>query len=221
MPRASARPLLFGHPFSSYTWKTMIALDESGIACDFRSLEEPENGAELARHWPRGSFPLLLDGEQAVWEASIIAEYGQAMLGGRPLIPTDPKTALDVRFLDRIFDHHVMAPMQAIVSEHLPFITKTPDEGRITRARMQLDQVYGWLEERAGHGWACGEAFTLADCAAAPALFYADWVHPFAGRFPRLHAYRARLLARPSVARAVEAARPYRSYFPLGAPDRD
>jgi glutathione S-transferase len=89
-------------------------------------------------------------------------------------------------------------------------------------ARTALDTAYGWLEQRlAGRTWAAGEHFSMADCAAAPSLFYADWVHQIGARYPNVSAYRARLCARPSFARAVEEARPYRHYFPLGAPDRD
>ena len=124
--------------------------------------------------------------------------------------------------LDRIFDNAVMTPMQSVVAEHLPFITETPDPNRIARARTALDQVYPWLDARlAGRRWAAGEDFTLADCSGAPSLFYADWVQPIPDELETLKQYRARLLARPSVARVVDEARPYRSYFPLGAPDRD
>ena len=124
--------------------------------------------------------------------------------------------------LDRLFDNHVMTPTQSIVAEHLPFITSTPDEGRIARARSALDKVYPWLDAwLTGRDWAAGGEFTLADCAGAPSLFYADWVHPIPEQFGTLKAYRKRVLGRPSVARAVEEARPYRHLFPLGAPDRD
>jgi glutathione S-transferase len=124
--------------------------------------------------------------------------------------------------LDRIFDNNVMAPTQAVVAEHLPFITQTPDERRIERARSSLDKIYPWLDARlTGREWAAGEDFTLADCAGAPSLFYADWVQPIPDELTSLKAYRARVLARPSVARAVDEARPYRHLFPLGAPDRD
>jgi len=124
--------------------------------------------------------------------------------------------------LDRIFDNHVMTPIQAIVSEHLPFITEKPDEARIARARAALDKVYPWLDSRlAGRQWAAGEEFTVADCAGAPSLFYADWVQRIPEALGSLKAYRARVLARPSVARVVDEARPYRALFPLGAPDRD
>ena len=92
----------------------------------------------------------------------------------------------------------------------------------MAEARRALDTAYAWLETRLdGRTWAAGESFTMADCAAAPSLFYADWVHQIGPDFPQLRAYRSRLLARPSFARAVEEARPYRPNFPLGAPDRD
>ena len=124
--------------------------------------------------------------------------------------------------LDRIFDNHVMTPTQAIVAEHLPFMTEAPDANRIARARAALDKVYPWLDTQlAGRSWAAGDAFSLADCAAAPSLFYADWVQPIPEDLRALKDYRARVLARPSVARAVDEARPYRHFFPLGAPDRD
>lgn len=216
--------ILYGHPFSSYTWKVTIALAEKGLDYALRSLDpaQPEHAAELTAHWPPGKFPLLVDGPAVVAESSIIIEHLDLYHGGPRLLPADPVTALDVRALDRIFDNHVMANMQAIVAEHLPFIAAAPDTMRIDRARTALDVIYGWLEGRlAGDGWACGDMFTLADCAAAPALFYADWVHPIAQDHGRLRAYRARLLARPSVTSAVDAARPYRHLFPLGAPDRD
>jgi glutathione S-transferase len=124
--------------------------------------------------------------------------------------------------LDRIFDNHVMTPVQSIVAEHLPFITQTPDEARIARSRSALDKIYPWLDARLqNRRWAAGEDFTLADCAAAPSLFYADWVQPIPEELPTLRAYRTRALARPSVARVIDEARPYRHLFPLGAPDRD
>lgn len=213
---------LFGHPFSSYSWKAQIALDEKGIAFDYRNVDpsQPENGAELRRLWPLGKFPLLTDGDRVVFESTAIIEYLEARCGAQ-LIPADPLAAVKVRMLDRVFDNHVMTPMQQVVADAL-----RPEEQRdphgVAQARAALDAIYPWLDARAGASeWAVGDSFTLADCAAAPALFYADWVHPFGKRWPALAAYRARLLARPSVARAVEGARPYRQYFPLGAPDRD
>ena len=211
---------LFGHPFSSYTWKALIALYESDTPFTFRNIagnEFPENEAAFLEHWPVGKFPLLVDDGVPVMESSIIVEHVAPAL-----IPDDRDLALEVRMLDRIFDNHVMTPVQAIVAEHLPFITQTPDEARIARARASLDKVYPWLDARlAGRRWAAGENFTLADCAGAPSLFYADWVHPIPEALTSLKGYRARALARPAVARVVDEARPYRHLFPLGAPDRD
>jgi glutathione S-transferase len=211
---------LFGHPFSSYTWKALIALYESDTPFTFRNIagnEFPENEAAFLEHWPVGKFPLLVDDGVPVMESSIIVEHVAPAL-----IPDDHDLALEVRMLDRIFDNHVMTPVQAIVAEHLPFITQTPDEARIARARASLDKVYPWLDARlAGRRWAAGENFTLADCAGAPSLFYADWVHPIPEGLTSLKGYRARALARPSVARVVDESRPYRHLFPLGAPDRD
>ena len=211
---------LFGHPFSSYTWKALIALYESDTPFTFRNIagnEFPENEAAFLEHWPVGKFPLLVDDGVPVMESSIIVEHVAPAL-----VPDDHDLALEVRMLDRIFDNHVMTPVQAIVAEHLPFITQTPDEARIARARASLDKVYPWLDARlAGRRWAAGENFTLADCAGAPSLFYADWVHPIPEGLTSLKGYRARALARPAVARVVDEARPYRHLFPLGAPDRD
>lgn len=213
---------LFAHPFSSYSWKVLIALYERGIAFNYRMMEDEGNGAALKAAWPVGKFPLLVDEGRPVAESSIIIEtLDDARFGDAPrMIPEDRAQALEVRFMDRVFDNHVMSPMQAIVNEYI-FDRSNPDRARIGRAEGALDTVYDWLEARLdADGWAAGERFSLADCAAAPALFYADWVREI-GERPRLKAYRARLLARPSVNRCVEDARPYRGYFPPGAPDRD
>ena len=163
-----------------------------------------------------------MDGERTIVETSIIIEYLQLEHPGPiRLLPADPTAALDVRFLDRFFDLYVMEPMQFAVDCALKRIPVKGEEG-LALARERLERAYAWLEGRlAGRTWAAGGDFTLADCAAAPSLFYADWTHRIGETFPMLRAYRARLLARPSFARAVDEARPYRSYFPLGAPDRD
>ena len=211
---------LFGHPFSSYTWKALIALYETGRPFEFRNIagdQYPENEAAFLGHWPVGKFPLLVDDGVPIMESSTIVEHLAPALG-----PDDRELPLEVRMLDRIFDNHVMSPVQAIVAEHLPFVTPTPDEARIARARAALDKVYPWLDSRlAGRQWASGDEFTLADCAGAPSLFYADWVQPIPEELTSLKGYRARALARPSIARVVDEARPYRPLFPLGAPDRD
>lgn len=210
---------LFGHPFSSYTWKALIAFYETDTAFEFRMVgpEHPGNFAALKAAWAMAKFPVLLDGGEPIIEASIIVEHIAPAL-----IPDDRGAARTVRMLDRIFDNHVMANVQAIVSEHLPQLTDEADPRRIDRARAALDLIYAWLNTRlAGQTWAGGDAFTLADCAAAPSLFYAHWVHPIPEGLTELKAYRARLLARPSVARCVDEARPYRHLFPLAVPDQD
>ncbi|MBS0505566.1 MAG: glutathione S-transferase family protein, partial [Proteobacteria bacterium] len=129
--------------------------------------------------------------------------------------------AIEVRMLDRIFDNHVMTNMQRVVNDALrPAERKDAEEVR--QAKAALETAYRWLNGwMEGREWAAADQFSLADCAAAPSLFYADWVHPIPDELTNLKAYRARLLARPSVARAVDEARPYRPLFPLGAPDRD
>jgi glutathione S-transferase len=213
---------LFGHPFSSYTWKALIALYENATPFDFRMLDpdHAENGAEFARLWPLGKFPLLVDGDRAILETTAIIEHLTAFHPGPvPLIPVDPEAAVEVRMLDRIFDNYVMDPMQKIVGDRLR-PDGCGDPFGVEAARAMLDTIYAWLDDRLTDEWAASD-FSLADCAAAPSLFYADWAHPIPETFDNLKAYRARLLARPSVARAVDEARPYRPYFPLGAPDRD
>lgn len=214
---------LYGHPFSSYTWKALIALWEKRLAFIFRSVDpaEPQNGADLARLWPVAKFPLLVEGERVLPETSAIIERLDQIAPEPRLIPSDPDAAIEVRLLDRVFDNHVMSPMQAVVSDALRPAERRDPIG-VADAKAKLVTIYGWLDQRlAGREWAAGDAFTLADCAGAPSLFYADWVQPIGDGFPTLRAYRRRVLARPSVARAVDEARPYRGYFPLGAPDRD
>ncbi len=216
--------VLYGHPFSSYMQKVLVALYENGTPFEARALgtQYPQHNAEWLRRWPLGKFPLLVDGEHNVAETSIIIEYLQLRHPGPVrLLPAEPLAALEVRFLDRFFDLHVMSMMQHAVAGALTGDAVKRREA-VAFAVQKLELAYAWLEgAMAGRSWAAGEAFTLADCAAAPALFFADWTHPIAAAYPTLRAYRARLLARPSFHRAVEEARPYRALFPLGAPDRD
>jgi glutathione S-transferase len=215
---------LYGHRFSSYTQKVLIALYENGVQFEFRGIQPdtPQHAAEWRKRWPLRTFPLLVDGERNVVETSIIIEYLQlAHPGPVRLLPADPMAALDVRFLDRFFDLHVMDAAQHAVNGAITGVAAKREEGLAVSVK-KLDLAYAWLEGHlAGKTWAAGADFTLADCAAAPSLFYADWVHQISEAFPTLRAYRARLLARPSFARAVEDARPFRPLFPLGAPDRD
>lgn len=216
--------VLYGHPFSSYCQKVLIALYENAIAFEFRLLspDELQNGADLVRLWPLRRMPVLVDGTRTVVESSIIVEYLDLHRGGPvKLVPTDPDAALQVRALDRFFDLYVTTPMQKFVFDALrPSDARDPHG--VEEARGLLDTAYRWIEgELRGREWAAPGGFSLADCAAAPALFYADWVHPIPDECSQLRAFRRRLLDRPSFARAVDEARPYRAFFPLGAPDRD
>ncbi len=213
---------LYAHPFSSYCQKVLIALWENEIPFSYRHLEAAGAAGECTALWPLGRFPVLVDDGRTIAESSIIIEHLDLHhTGAVRFLPDDRDAALEVRFMDRFFDNYVMTAMQKPVSEALR-AERARMEETMAEARRALDTAYAWLEERlAGRTWAAGESFSLADCAAAPSLFYADWVHQISADFPQLRRYRSRLLARPSFARAVEEARPYRSYFPLGAPDRD
>lgn len=215
---------LFGHPFSSYTWKALIAVYENDIAITFRMIdgEHPENIERLQAHSPQGKFPLLIDGDRAIFESSTIIEYLQhAHPGETVFVPASFQDALEVRMLDRFFDNYVMNMMQPAVDDAL----RAPEDrcpALVASAMQRLQCSYAWLDKRMqDRDYACGSTFTLADCAAAPALFYADWVCPIGEELDALRRYRRRLLERPSVARCVDDARPYRHLFPLGAPDRD
>ena len=213
---------LYAHPFSSYCQKVLTALYENDTPFTFRMLADAQSAAELEALWPIKRFPVLVDARRTVMEGTIIIEHlGLHHLGPVRLIPVDARAALEVRKMDRIFDNYVMTPMQKIVSDSLRAAEKRDHQG-VAEARAMLDTAYRWLDgAMAGREWAAGDGFSLADCAAAPALFYADWAHPIDRTFANVRAYRQRLLARPSFARAVDEARPYRPLFPLGAPDRD
>jgi len=215
---------LYAHPFSSYCQKVLIALYENALPFEYRMLAVGDEDAlaELTALWPLKKMPIVVDGGRTVAEASIIIEHlGLHHPGPVCLIPEDARAALDVRMMDRFFDNYVMTPMTRIVFDFI----RSPEQRHpptVAESREQLDTAYRWLNTRmAGRRWAAGDAFSLADCAAAPSLFYADWVHPIGDAFPDVRAYRRRLLARPSFARAVDEARPYRPLFPPGAPDRD
>lgn len=211
---------LYGHPFSAFTWKPLIAAYARSVPFAFCAIdpEHPEHAARLSQLSPTGQMPGLVDGDREVVESNAVIEYLDRIGEAAPMIPVDPDAALQARMMADIFDDYVAAPMQRIVAESF-----RPDNGKdplgVAQAHETLDKSYQWLARRTGASWAVGDSFTLADCAAAPALFYADWVHPIPGG--ALGEYRARLLAHPAVARVVDEARPFRAYFPLGAPDRD
>jgi glutathione S-transferase len=218
------QPVLYAHPFASYCWKVLVALYENQTAFTYRSLgpEDPSAATELEALWPLKKFPVLVDAGHPVIESSVIIEYLTLRYPGPVrLIPVDPDEALEARFLDRYFDNYIMTPMSKIVTNQLRPQDQRDSYG-VDEARVALDTAYRWLEGlMAGRTWAAGESFSLADCAAAPALFYADWAHRIEATFPQVRGYRSRLLARPSVARVVDEARPFRQFFPLGAPERD
>ena len=213
-------PKLYGHPFSSYTWKALTGLYEAEVAFEMVVLspDAPDAGARLHALWPLGRFPVLEVDGRALIESSVIVEWAdQRRIKGSPLLPTDPDLALEVRMLDRIFDTLVMTPVQGVVGDRLR-PDGSADPFGVEQAHATLDRIYAWLNARLdGREWAAGPDFSLADISAAPSLFYADWVHPLAGH-AHLAAYLRRLRARPSVARCVEGARPFRQVFPGGVP---
>jgi len=214
---------LYGHPFSSYTQKAKVALYEHGVEFEMLNVdpEFPQNAAEYKRIWPMKRFPVLLDDSIPYFEATIIVEHVDLKFAkGQRLLPSDANEALHTRMMDRFFDNYVMTPSTNIVFSR---IYNNPDafKGFETPEEL-LDRSYDWLEKvMAERTWAAGETFSLADCAAAPSLFYADWTYPIPQACKNVRAYRERLLARPSYERCVEEARPYRHYFPGGAPDQD
>jgi glutathione S-transferase len=215
---------LYAHPFSSYCQKVLVALYENATPFEWRtlSMDDPAPMEELAARWPMRRFPVLIDAGRTIPESTIIIEHLAVHHPGPVrLLPADPAEALEVRFMDRFFDNYVSTPVQKIVFDCFR------DEGErdvrgVADARAMLDTAYAWLDRvMAEREWAAGEHFSLADCGAAPFLFYADWTHRINESFTHVIAYRKRLLARPSFARAVDEARPYRGLFPLGAPERD
>jgi glutathione S-transferase len=213
---------LYAHPFSSYCQKVFTALYENETPFTLAMLDNEKAWASLEQLWPLKRMPVLVDGSRKVIEATIIIEYLTVTYPGSvELVARDPLAALEARTMDRFFDNYVMTPMQKIVGDSLRPSDKRDPRG-VDDARSLLDRAYGWLDGvMADREWGAGSAFSLADCAAAPSLFYADWAHPIGKKFANVQAYRRRLLARPSFARAVDEARPFRPLFPLGAPDRD
>lgn len=212
---------LYGHPCSSYTWKALIALYANGTAFEFRPLggADAADDAFVAAASPQGKFPVLVDGDAVVFEATAIIEHLHLHHPGpAPLLPADPAEAAQVRMIDRVFDNYVMGIMQESVAEAIRLGALSTETRADVEAR--LDRSYRWIEGWLEHYPVSGTVM-LVECAAAPSLFYADWVHPVPDHCPRLKAWRKHLLALPPVARCVDDARPYRAFFPLGAPDCD
>lgn len=212
--------ILYYHPLASYCHKVLVPLYENGttFTAQIVDLMDEESSAELFAIWPVGKFPVIRDTDRnlVVPETSIIIEYlDQFHPGPVRLIPEDIDAARDVRLWDRFFDLYVSTPMQKIVGDRLRAQDTTDDYG-VIEARVNLDGAYDMLEKQlAGKAWAAGDAFSMADCSAAPALFYAECVHPFTPKYPVMAAYFDRLMSRPSVKRVLEEARPYFQYFPF------
>jgi glutathione S-transferase len=223
--------VLWGHPFSSYTWKALIALYANGTKFEFREIDPsvPKFESFTGKAHPSGQFPVLVDGDAIVVETSAIIEHlAVHHPGPAPLIPSDPAEAVAARMIDRVFDNYVMGNMQRVMAAF--FVDKDdpaagglrdePFAPEVAAGKAMLRRAYQWLER-----WLSANKLpphvSLVTCAAAPSLFYADWVEPIPEDCTRLKALRADLLALPEVVRCVEDARPYRAFFPYGAPDRD
>lgn len=207
---------LYAHPFSSYCQKAIMAFYEKGVAFELVMLDGSDPVAsEFAALWPIGRFPVLADGDRLIFDATTIIEYLDARYPEKPLLSRDPDVAVDVRMWDRFFDNYINYPQQRIV-----YAAIGRDAKDDARWQGQLDTAYAYLDRHmAGRDWTAGDAFSLADCAAAPALLYADWTYAIPKTLTNVWAYRDRLLARASYARALDEARQYRHYFPLGAPE--
>jgi glutathione S-transferase len=209
------------HPLSSYCWKALIALHENGASFEpaLLNLGDPaERAAHLAR-WPMGKMPVLSDGArgETVPEASVIIDYIDRYYPGRaPLTPADPDQAWRTRLWDRFFDLHVHNAMQRIVADRIRPAGQQDPFG-LAEARAQLATALAYLESEApSRTWFSGPDFGLADCAAAPALYYANRVQPFTADHAAVRAYLDRLEARPSFARVLKEAEPYFAMFPAG-----
>jgi len=210
---------LYSHPFASFCQKVLIALYENATPFEavLIDLGNPADRAELVRVWRIGKFPVLLDDARGcnVPESSIIIEYlSQYYPGSVALVPRDPDQARETRLLDRFYDLHVSDPMQKIVFNRLRPADQKDALG-VAQARASLDLAYGMIEEQMrGKTWAMGDAFSMADCSAAPALFYANVVHPMGEAFPAAAAYLKRLCERASFARVLREAQPFWVNFP-------
>ena len=212
---------LYYHPLASFCHKALIALYENGIPFEpiIVDLLDETSSAAFRAVWPMAKMPVLRDDarDRTVAEATIVIEYLDAHYPGTTtrFLPADPDGAWQTRMWDRFYDHYVQEPMQKIVTDRLRPAGKNDAYG-VEQAKTSLLQAYEVIEQRmAATPWMMGDAFTLADCAAAPALFYANTVVPFGGQHRKLSAYLGRLMARPSFARVLGEAQPYFTLFPM------
>jgi glutathione S-transferase len=207
---------LYYHPLSSYCHKVLIALYEHDIAFDARliNLGDAADRETLAAHWPHCKFPVLQDHARGrtLPESSVIIEYLDQRCATTPsLMPRSLDKALQVRLWDRFFDLHVQGPLQAFVIDKIQGTQRD-----MSSARATLQTSYGLIDKQLGEApWVASPAFSLADCAAAPALFYTSMLEPMPPQLRHLHAYYERLMNRPSVARVLEEAKPYFHLFPF------
>jgi glutathione S-transferase len=213
---------LHEHPFASYCWKALIALYERDVPFERVQVDDEADRARLAELWPMASMPVLVDEAAgiALPESTIVVEYLDRFGNAPPLIPTEPEAALRARLWDRVIDGRVQTPMQKIVLDNLR-PEGTGDRHGVEEARADLDRIYPVLDEQLrGNDWLAGADFTLADCSAAPGLFYARAVRRWdEDGLADLTRYYEALVARPSVARVIDEARPFRPNFPLPWPD--
>jgi glutathione S-transferase len=206
--------ILYEHPFASYCWKVLIALYERDVPFEPRLVMDAADRERLAGLWPVASIPVLVDGDAVLPESTAIIEHADGHGAAPPLV-----SSAKARLWDRVLDGQVMTPMQKIVADRL-----RPEHARdpygLDEARATLDRAYALLDDRIVDEWLAGPEFSVAECAAAPSLFYARVVHRWdEAALPRLTAYFERLGARASVARVIEEARPYRELFPLPWPE--
>ena len=207
---------LYYHPLAGYCWKALVALYENGTEFEKRVIDlgNPADRSELEAAWPIVKFPVIRDHtrKRDVAESTIVIEYlDHYFPGARPLVPSDFDAAMDVRLWDRVFDNYVNAPMQAYVADRM-----RGSKGDMSAEQSMLEKAYAMIDRRMeGREWVAGAAFSMADCSAVPALFYARTVYPFPAGMGNLVAYFERLMARASVKRVIEEAKPFFKWYPF------
>ncbi len=211
--------VLYGHPFSAYTWKVLIALYAEGTPFEFRIVDadHPDHAEVVRQAGPLAKFPVLADKGNLIFEATSIVEYlSLHRCSNEMIVPTEEDAAIGMRMLDRVFDNYVMGPVQVVVDEYIRH-SKNPDSERISEAKDRLERSYAWLEGWLQYYPPMGR-ITLIECAAAPSLYLAQRVLPIGSEFPVLSRWRKHLLQLPPVARCIEQSKPYEERFPLKPP---
>ncbi len=207
---------LYAHPLSSFSWKVLIALYENETPFELVTVDQTTH-TDLLRLWPIGKFPVLVDparGETVPESSAIIDYLDRYHPGPVRFTPADPDQAWRVRLRDRFFDLHIHAPMQKIVGDRIRPAGRKDPFG-VDEAHASLAKAYPVVETQiAGGTWLCDDAFGLADCAAAPALYYGNKVQPLGDEYAATKAYLERLKARPSFARVLREAEPFFKLFP-------